>query len=372
MITIREVEDKDLIPLAELLPRGFPDTTTEFWLQRFDMWWISNPAYTPQLPRGWVLDTGTTLVGFIGNIPVKFLIRGEVKIGAASSSWYVEPPFRGIISLRLFNKFMNQRHVSFFLFKAEEAPIMGILRKYKFEEYILPQSQTEYIYILNKKKVGFVLRKILFSLRYPKLAELPEFFKRLGMVTGAYIYQKPIQLRNVLPQEMYTTSLCTACDDTFSKIWLPYQNRCDVSLFRDTKTLNWHYFSSGRFHKRLVIQCHRARDKTLAGYMVFDFERHIPSGGVKMRLMDICIADKDPQVIASLTSGALEIGKQNNADFMTMWADSPQTDAYFRNTFVIRRHDMHYRFIRFSDSAVMNSEKDHHGTVCLPMIYPPQ
>ena len=87
MITLREVEDRDIQHLAALLPRGFAHTNREFWLRRFDLWWAKNPAWTPRIPRGWVLDDGTNLVGFIGNIPVTFLVRGEKRVATASSSW---------------------------------------------------------------------------------------------------------------------------------------------------------------------------------------------------------------------------------------------------------------------------------------------
>ena len=80
-------------------------------------------------PRGWVLDDGTNLVGFIGNIPVTYRIRGTKRIAAASSSWYVDPTIRGIYSLRLFNEFMKQKHASLFLFKAEEEYVMNFLNQ---------------------------------------------------------------------------------------------------------------------------------------------------------------------------------------------------------------------------------------------------
>ena len=67
MITVREVEDRDIPHLAEFLPHGFEHTNSRFWLHRFDLWWAQNPAWTPKIPRGWVLDDGTRLVGFIGN-----------------------------------------------------------------------------------------------------------------------------------------------------------------------------------------------------------------------------------------------------------------------------------------------------------------
>jgi hypothetical protein len=89
MTTLREIEEKDLVPLADFLAgefpfsvaKGFPYTTREFWLSLFELWWKNNPAYTPQFPRGWLLENDTIPVGFIGNIPVKFLISGEKKHG---------------------------------------------------------------------------------------------------------------------------------------------------------------------------------------------------------------------------------------------------------------------------------------------------
>jgi len=373
MITVREVEDRDLNPLAEFLPKGFPSTTQEFWVHTFDFWWTSNPAYAPQIPRGWVLENDTTLVGFIGNIPVKFLVFGAVGIAAASNSWYVDPSVRGIFSLRLFNEYLKQKGTSFFLFKEEDDEnVMNILSRYKFTEYILPPSRTEYSYIIDKTKVEVVVTKFLFTRRLPKLHELPEFFKRLGLFIRAYLYQKPVRRGTVSAGQDYITSLCTSCDEAFSLLWEPHQNSCGVSLSRDTKTLNWLYFSSARPYRSVVIQCHRLSDKTLAGYMVFDFVRLKMSNVQIMQLADICIKNDDPQVLASLTSFAIDLGKQHNAALLSFWANSPETETYFRSTFTMRRAAHHYRYIRFSDTVKMHSGRDTHGTVCLPMIYPPQ
>jgi hypothetical protein len=114
------------------------------------------------------------------------------------------------------------------------------------------------------------------------------------------------------------------------------------------------------------------RDKTLAGYMVFDFIRFKMTDVENMILADICIEHDDPRVLASLTSFAIELGKQNNAALLSVWANSPETEKYFRSTFTMRKAAHHYRYIRFSDADTMHSGSDTHGTACLPMIYPPQ
>jgi len=372
MIKVREVEDNDINSLAGFLPAGIPNTTQEFWLQRFEMWWTSNPAYTPQFPRGWVLENDAAIVGFIGNIPVKFLVRGEVKIAAASSGWYVDPSVRGIFSLRLFNEFMKQKNVALYLFKAEDEPLMEIMHKYKFEEHILPLSQKEYVYIIDKKKVDFIFLKFLLSGHTPKLSELPELYKRIGMLFFGYVYQKPVMRGDVLFGEAYTSSHCTSFDDAFIRIREPCSGPCDSTISRDTETSNWLYFSPARFLKRVVIQCHRSSDKTLAGYLVFDIARKKPSGAGSMLLMEMCIGDKDPRVLASLLSCAIETGKQNNAALLVVWANSQETDAFFRSTFTMRRAEKQYRYIKFSDAPGMSSGRDDHGNVCMSLIYPPE
>ena len=91
MITLRAVEPEDSVPLAETLPGGFRHTTRETWLQRFENWWTLNPAFTSGCPRGWMLEEGEKILGFIGNIPVRFVVHGEMKIAAASAAWIRRP-----------------------------------------------------------------------------------------------------------------------------------------------------------------------------------------------------------------------------------------------------------------------------------------
>jgi hypothetical protein len=373
MITIREVVDRDLIPLSEFLPKGFSPTTKEFWLPQFEWWWSLNPAYTPQMPRGWVLEKNGSILGFIGNIPVKYLVHGEERIAAASNSWYVDPSVRGIFSFIIFNKFLKKNGASLFLFKGEDNKnIMNILSKYKFEEYILPLSQKEYVLIIDKGNVIINVLSFVLNYRTPKLSNFLEYSKRVGSLLWGYLYQKPIVQGSNIYDEAYFSSVCTSCDDSFSTLWKPYLNTCDVTISRDTKTLNWLYFSSARFYKRVVIQCKRSSNEALAGYMVFDLMHNKKSEVVKMYLVEMCIENNDPRVLASLTSFAIEIGKQNRSPLLVLSANSPETEKYFRSTITMTRVIKNYRYIKFSDSSETNSDSDTRRNVCLSLIYPPQ
>jgi len=373
MIKVREVEDKDLIPLAEFLPKGFPYTIKEFWPPLFELWWKLNPAYTPEFPRGWIIEKDRSIVGFIGNIPVRFLVGGTVRIASSSNSWYVDPSVRGIFSFILFNEYLKQKNASLFLFKGEDnTHIMNILSKYKFAEHILPLSQKEYVYIIDKKKINCIFKTYIVNNQFPKLSQILEYTKRVGFLLLGYLYQKPIIGGGAPDDETYVSSLCTSCDDAFLKMWEHSLDPCIATLSRDLETLNWLYFSSARLYKRMVIQCHRTLDKTLAGYMVFDLILTEGSEVGSMQLVDMCIENNDQQVMASITSYAIKLGKENNAALIILWANTPEAETYFRSTLPMRSTVQHYRYIRFSNTHKIESGRDNYDKVCMSDIYPPQ
>jgi hypothetical protein len=85
----RPIVESDLDTLADLLTKGFPTSSREYWTNGFARW-----RYLPHvegMPRyGYVLDSGTALVGVLLLLSSQ---RGE-KIVANLSSWYVEPEWR--------------------------------------------------------------------------------------------------------------------------------------------------------------------------------------------------------------------------------------------------------------------------------------
>jgi len=372
MISIREIEEQDIIRLAECLPRlgqFYSCTTKETWLKWFETWWTLNPAFTSMTPKGWILENESTPVGFIGNVPVKFLIYGKVRTASAAVNWFVDPSVRGISSINLFNKYLSQKNVSLFLFNTGFEKTQKIIKKFKFKEFILPKYQKEYVYIFDKKRMRIILLKFLFNNGFPKLSKLLEYYKGVGLVFFAYLYQKPHIRFDDLQTNEYCTSLCNFCDDSFSKIWEPYLNSCNATLSRDTETLNWIYFSSIEPNKRVVIQCRRSHDNSLAGYMVFDliWDKKSNKIGI-MQLKDLIIENDDLTVQRLLLSYAIDVGEQNKAALLVLWANNHETDSYLRRTFWLRKSAQYHRYIRFSDTIEINSES---LNVCLSVIDPP-
>ncbi|HEX2960074.1 MAG TPA: GNAT family N-acetyltransferase, partial [Chitinispirillaceae bacterium] len=367
MTTLRAIEPKDIVPLAVTLPKGFQNTTKETWLQRFENWWTLNPAFTSEFPRGWILEEEAEIVGFIGNIPVKFVIHGEMKIAAASASWYVDPSIRGLASMRLFNEYLKQSDVALFLFKTEDRNLAKVVRKYGFKEYSCLSQPSEYLYIINR--VQFIRQNVpnVSLLKYFHRMEinnnknisnngLSEPFGHIFNYIKLCIFDCTLNEIRDLSEGVYTSSLCTYCDESFTRLWDPHLKSFDVAMSRDTSTLNWLYFIAGRRYNRKVIQCHRSSDESLVGYMVFDFPPRKASGGGFMKLMDMCILNNDQQVLASLISYAIEVGKQNNAPVLRLWADSPDADRFLRKKFRIKWPAEKVSIIKFSEILEKNSD----------------
>lgn len=371
MIAFREVAEKDLIRLAEYLPAQPPflHTTREIWESRFDIWWASNPAFTDQVPRGWVLENETSFLGFIGNVPVKFLICGEEKTAVAAVSWYVDPSVRGLSGIRLFNAFLKQKSASLFLFNTDNKDIIKVLKRNKFKEFILPRSQTKYFFIFNKKKIGFILIEMGLMRRFRDFTSFWTILKQLGSFTSQLLHQKPRVRQSSDPSGEYITTLCTSCDDSFSKIWETTLSNCSVTLSHDIKTLNWIYFSSISQSQRIVIQCRRTLDNSLAGYMVFDLRQKNLSGSAVMKLMDMCVERNDPRVIYSILQYVSEIVKKNNVPLLELWALDAGTETYLKNNFVVCLAAQHHNFIRLSDFLEPQSES---LTICPSLIAPPR
>jgi hypothetical protein len=375
MMRIREVEEKDLTFLAEYLQENWCriNTTRETWFRRFDIWWTSNPAFTSQVPKGWILENETKIVGFIGNIPVKFLIRGQESIAAAAVLWYVDPSIRGLFSIRLFNEYLNQKNISLYLFDTRNDNLKRILHKYMFEEIKLPASQTEYFIIINRKinrkNVVAMARGFIFLGKISGVNDMWELLKRSGTFLRVYLFKGPGIRSGIPPGEKNNISLCTTWDDSFARIWEPHQNINEITLSRDPKTLNWLYFTFIKPpNQRILIQSRRSGDNSLAGYLVFDIFRKKPSDAGIMQLMDMCIENNDPHTLESLLAFAVEFGKQDNSALLGLWANNEETEAFFHSRFRLMRAAKADRFVRFSQIPDIPSKP---LTLFFPAITPP-
>lgn len=108
---LRQAEKKNIPQIRDFLTgRNSSLTYVKQLESRLDMLWIDNPAMDAETPPGWIIeDSLGKIVGFIANIPVPYQIFGKKDTAVASSSWYVKPEARGMISLQLLQSFLRQQ-----------------------------------------------------------------------------------------------------------------------------------------------------------------------------------------------------------------------------------------------------------------------
>src|ERR1700722_9614259 len=92
-IRCRQIEQGDVAAVAELLIRGFPNRSRQFWHRALNQLTRREPPR--DLPKyGYLLETNGAVVGAILLICAEMRSGGSVTPRCNLSSWYVDPAYR--------------------------------------------------------------------------------------------------------------------------------------------------------------------------------------------------------------------------------------------------------------------------------------
>jgi|GEM_PF-2902013 len=349
---LRPAKTEDIEAIRTFLSERNPSPVFIKQLEsRLDMWWKNNPAMADEIPPGWILeDSRAEIVGFIANVPVPYQICGKKDTAVASSSWYVKPEARGMISLGLLKSFLAQKDKKLFIANQPEGNVPKILTRLGLLHASLPHGGVEYLHLLRPDLVFllFLCRMLKFSpvytllkgLTYPLRLFSPLF--SLARKIRKPPFEKPGSSSG---RDEYVCSLVGRCAQSFTRLWEEHKKKNQITLYRDSETLNWLYFSEAVADQRRVIQCVSKKDRKLAGYVVFDIIR-FPRIGVKIfRLVDVYIPDPNEHILASLMSFAAEQAKKEKTAALRMWARDQNMERFLREWFKIRRkYDFLYHY----------------------------
>ncbi|HDR72324.1 MAG TPA: hypothetical protein ENN85_00165 [Methanoculleus sp.] len=331
---IRTVDEDELEDVAEFLSL-WHNHTPETWMQRFESWWKENPATTDTIPRGWVLEEGQEILGFIGNIPVPFQVAARKETAIAGTSWCTKPSARGLGSLRLVQTFTGQEGGAVLINTTPNEAAQKVYPKYGYQCILLPRGGVEYWYVRNYG--GFLslldrhhltsqpLRKVIRGMKYPLkyLSPAIEGFKDWSL-------PKPEDM------ELRFTR-CRECDDQFTGLWESHRTPDAVTLYRDAETLNWLYFAKCVADKRHVIACHLAETGELVGYAAFDTLCADEQGGYLLQLKDVFVPVMDDRLLLLLLGHSFQLAKEMNADALSLWPADPTMQRVLRKYILTRR-----------------------------------
>lgn len=280
----------------------------DFWLDRFDYWWCNNPAMRPDIQHGWILSTKNgQIVGFFGNIPVRYLINRRETIVCSATSWYVAEEFRHQ-SLELLSPFLKQRNPLLDTTPTEK--IVDILHTLKFhslqqnwlsKDAVCPVDAREFCNFLiartTSKKSRTMLLKMAALLAVPAIKVLQTVNKlRLPPIKGGY-----------------TVSEVGNFDDSYTLLWNKLKNKYDILAIRNQEALSWFFFGSPDLRSnRKVLEI---REKgTLVGYIAVKL---VVSKAYKKEIYryfevaDMVIIEDNPMAYCAALKGLLLLARKN-------------------------------------------------------------
>jgi hypothetical protein len=354
---LRVVEEKDFGKLASLLTEGFPSRSLELWEKRFHSWWEKNPFWTPDIPIGWLLeDKNGNIVGFMGNIPVKFQVNGQESLASAGTSWYVKPEFQGSNSILILLAWLKQRNFQLFLSTTPNEKVQKMIPKLGFVQIDFPFNQTEYWDILNCGQALHLLIK-----RRLKPGVMTITFKiillPIRLISRLILPLKKAKVQRLRCPE-YTTSFCSACDASFTEFWERNKKEYTTTLFRDAETLSW-LCSMEENQSRFIIKCIQKSDLAMAGYLLFDIVIE-PQTRIKlMRLRDLFIPEPKEKAVLSMISASMSVAIKNDVAIIKYWAPNQEIENIFKKLFWFKKKCRYPYLYKFSGKVEANIKAGH-------------
>ncbi len=296
------VDDADYASLATFLA-SFPDNTHDAtaWRRRLGHWWDDNPAFGDDLPRGWLLrDSQCEIVGFLGNIPRWFRVRGEDRRIACATTWRVSPTHRSA-SLRLYAAHMSAGKHSLLLNNTANATAAAVVEQFKYKW--LPRSRTNRAYVLPTSP-GRIADEYLSRRSLPRLSSLAGLALRAAAGPGMSLLRR------------HRSSLVRAIEPgapEMDRLWTATRDLVAHTSVRDATAVSWFCASHGR--GRLMI--HGLLDGS--GLKAFAIWRHMEDEGVRaLELVDAWPPNIERAASLALISEASAVAAQGSADLLVV------------------------------------------------------
>lgn len=356
---IRPLEEKDFSELADFLKEGF-GTSPEIWHRRFDMWWTNNPWADKSIPYGWVIeDERLEIVGFLGNVLVKYQIKGRDDLAAAGTSLYVRPSVRGVTSIQLTLSFDRQKNIKLLLHTTPNEIAAEIYSKFGSTDIDVPFNNLEYWHIRDYGKIFdlYVQTSITSHSLLPLMKGLLPPIKLISPIGQWFSDKRTFKLQ----PNHYKCSLCTDCDDSFTELWENNRKENVTTLCRDAETLRWLYFSKAVADKRHLVKCTDTRNDELVAYFVFDIE--CPEKDIKiMKMKDAYIPQFEEDIILSLIEFSMDFAKRHNVAASVFWSINQKMDEILKKRIKIKREHKRpylYYFVNEEDRLDSQGNEEH-------------
>jgi len=304
-VKLREAKFSDFKAVEELKQRGRLATDS---FENWERLWRNNPAVTNAktvYPIGWVLEAGTSIVGYLGNIVLQYRFGNRALTAATSHGLVVDPGYR-FGAMSLVSAYFRQRSVDLFLTTTAIESVGKISRSFK--SITLPQPEYESV-------LFWVLKPRSFAQAVVRKMALNSILARTGEIVISALVAGDKFLRRRWPQP---PSPCISVEeieldqigDEFETLWNEsYSERTQLLADRSPRVLRWHFEMPGDKGSVSVLCCRRNGE--LGGYAVLRHEPPTRESGLRRSILaDSLARNDDPQILAALWAAAYQQAKQ--------------------------------------------------------------
>lgn len=314
---IREAQWKDLPGIWKVCSRHFPEYRGSSYSEFQDLFshrWLNNPARTDEHSLGWVVEENQHIFGFIGMIPMKFQVEGEMKIAASGTSWCVDSSHRQW-SFELYKKLMDWGNCHLLLDTTSGVVANQFHTHFKcgMQKLSLDGFDQRFFWILNSKQL-VQWKKIPFSWAVWPLLHL-RFLKHSRLQ-----YKK----------SHYHIERIYRFDDAFDHLWEKQRKHFPTTVVRNMSFLNWRLCSShamgGKFYTFAAY-----KDDEIVGYIVLHergFKNRKPGHFI---VADIFFDKNLPKISESLFLHAIQFAKSKNGMVVEMTGFHPSVMKAFKS-----------------------------------------
>ncbi len=276
MAELKRFEKTGLDSLAQYLA-GFEGVQSdpEYWQSRFKLWWDGNPAFTPESTRGWVLEVKGHIVGFLGTIPSRMLVNGEVRPAHSITTWMVDEPFRND-SLAMLLELLDHAGPDPVFDTTPTDHVAEVLKSLEFEP--LPWGpEKEYFYSSDPRPLT-------------------------GMIVGTILggFQK-LRSRFKVPAGLRVEVVSELAQTDYDALWERTRGQFKTTNVRDASAVRWSALSDSTVKKRLY-ECRDAGK--LRGFLILKprFRRGVET----FECADLWTDPEHPEALEALVSRAAQ------------------------------------------------------------------
>jgi hypothetical protein len=310
VVHVREVDFDDLESVAILTRSvGWDAPTVESWKRL----WIDNPSLhvgAPRINRGWVLEEGSRVVGFLCNLAQLYNFGGHALLAAIAADLVVAREFRGQ-AFQLVLAYARQANVDLLLNTTAAPHMSKIFQFLKFD----PIPQPHY-----NRSIYWVLRTAHFLNSGLRKKGYTRAVSRVGSVMLAPLLWGEMRLRGrgprfrdgrlnikILPAEAVGSDV----DDLWER---KIAEGRKLLANRDAQSLRWHFSAAGKSHPPVLICAYGGT--RLVGYLALVRQDGPDIHLQRSRIADLFVERDDPAAIRQLLDVAAREAMADGADML--------------------------------------------------------